>query len=414
MSAKGWPISARSASLQTIEIALADYKPHPRNPNTHPGPQLDALGDSLDQFEQVKNIVVWRGHYIAGHGLAAAATRRGLKTLAAVDVSEWDEGRAVSFMLADNRLSDMAIMDETALTDLLASIDEPLEIPGFDEDFLKSLDFGDDEPKDAPPQIDRAAELQAEWGTALGQVWRLGAHRLAVGDCTDRGVVEAVMEGDRARYGMHDPPYGINVVGISADSGGDKPFGKETGSIGFHGVVKTNAYRPIRGDDKPFDPTQLLPHAKDNILWGANYYADKLEPKKGWIVWDKKGREDWRDNFSDCELAWSSLPIVTKIFRHTWMGMVQEGKREKRIHPTQKPVQLFVKIMGEVFKEDGIIIDFYLGSGTTLIACENLGRRCRGIEIDPGYAAVTLQRYLDATGERGELVDNIIEATPNR
>ncbi len=212
------------------------------------------------------------------------------------------------------------------------------------------------------------------------------------------------MRDERARYGMHDPPYGINVVGVSATIGGDKPFGKETGSIGFHGVVKTNVYRPIEGDDKPFDPTQLLPHAKDNILWGANYYADKLEPKKGWIVWDKKGREDWRDNFSDCELAWSSLPIVTRIFRHTWMGMVQEGQREKRVHPTQKPVQLFVKIMGEVFKEDGVIIDFYLGSGTTLIAAHQLNRVCYGIELDPSYVSVCLQRYLDLTGDQPHLL----------
>jgi site-specific DNA-methyltransferase (adenine-specific) len=257
------------------------------------------------------------------------------------------------------------------------------------------------------PQVDRAEELRQEWGTELGQLWAMGEHRLIVGDCTDKGVVERVMGGEKARYGMHDPPYGINVVGVSAAIGGDKPFGKQTGTISFHNTVKTNEYRPIVGDDKLFDPSLILDYAQDNVLWGANYYADKLKPKKGWIVWDKKGREDWRDNFSDCELAWTSLPIVTKIFRHTWMGMVQEGQREKRIHPTQKPVQLFVKIMSEIFKDDGIIIDFYLGSGTTLIACENLNRRCRGIEIDPGYAAVTLQRFLDHTGVKPELIPNL-------
>ena len=138
------------------------------------------------------------------------------------------------------------------------------------------------------------------------------------------------------------------------------------------------------------------------VLWGANYYADKLPPMKGWIVWDKKGREDWRDTFSDCELAWTNLPIVTRIIRHTWMGMVQEGEREKRYHPTQKPAPLFAKVLG-LFDEDGIVIDYYLGVGTTLVACEQTGRIGYGMEIEPKYCSVTLER-LQGMGLEARLV----------
>lgn len=294
---------------------------------------------------------------------------------------------------------------EVVMADIEAGFDfEAIDVRLPDlGDMLGDKTFGRNgsEGEDTEPQIDRAEELRQQWGVELGQLWQLGEHRLICGDCTDKAVVERVMGGEVARYGMHDPPYGINVV-VASDSGGDKPFG--SGTIGFHGVVKTNAYKPVVNDDKPFDPCDILQASQDSILWGANYYADKLPPQKGWVVWDKKGREDWRDNFSDCELAWTSLPIVTRIFRHTWMGMVQEGEREVRVHPTQKPVALFSKMMGQLFVEEGVIIDFYLGSGTTLIACENLHRRCRAIEVDPGYVAVTLQRWADHTGKTPELL----------
>ncbi len=254
------------------------------------------------------------------------------------------------------------------------------------------------EPADAEPQIDRADELREKWGVELGQMWRLPSrvegqeHRLICGDCTDEAVVERVMGGEVARYGIHDVPYGIDVVGISASAIG-----------GANIVVKVNNYSPIVGDNEKYNPSYILSIAKDNILWGANYYADLLPVCKGWIVWDKKGRE-WDDNFSDCELAWSSLPIVTKIFRHVWMGMVQEGEREERVHPTQKPSELYRKIIEYCFKDDGVIIDFYAGSSPTIIAAENLSRQCRAVEISPAYVAVSLQRYVDAFGIQPELL----------
>jgi len=246
---------------------------------------------------------------------------------------------------------------------------------------------------DAEPQIDRAEELNRKWQVKTGDLWRIGEHRLLCGDSTRREDVERAMGGEKARYGMFDPPYGINVVnGRAAAIGGTKGFG----NIGFDGAVKVNRYAPVIGDDKPLDPSALIVFVPDCVLWGANYYADKLPPKKGWIVWDKKGREDWRDNFSDCELAWTPFETVTRIYRHTWMGMVQEGKREARIHPTQKLAALYQRIMADLFTDDGLIVDFYCGSGQTLVACQNLIRRCRAIEISPAYCAVILQRMADA------------------
>lgn len=241
----------------------------------------------------------------------------------------------------------------------------------------------------------RANVLAEEWQTAVGQIWQMGAHRLVIGDCTDPDVLDVLLEGRQPKYGIHDPPYGIDVVSAT-DSGGAKGFGK----IGFTGVVPVNQYAPVVGDNEPFDPAHLLGASEHTILWGANYYADKLPPMKGWLVWDKKGREDWRDNFSDCELAWSNLKTVTRIYRHTWMGMVQEGQRETRYHPTQKPALLYEKIIEDLCEEEGLVVDFYAGSGPTVIACERLGRPCAVTEITREYAAVILHRWATLTGKR--------------
>ena len=233
-------------------------------------------------------------------------------------------------------------------------------------------------------------EVPEEATTQLGDLWVLGDHRVICGDATSVDDVEKLMAGEVARYGLHDPPYGINVVGLN-------------GTIGGGGIASPNIYDPIRGDDTPFNPSHLFALSESLVLWGANYYSDKLPSQKGWIVWDKKGRESWAENFSDCELAWSNLPIVTKIIRHTWLGMVQEGEREARVHPTQKPSEMLAKIIAEFFVDDGIILDCYLGSGATLIAAEKQKRRCFGLEIEPKYVDVIVKRWEDYTGKTAVL-----------
>jgi ParB-like chromosome segregation protein Spo0J len=120
-------------------VTLADLEPHPDNPNTHPEKQINALGDSLNEFDQVKNVVIWRGMMLAGHAVREAAMKSGRLTLDAVDVSHWDEQKAKAFMLADIRLPDMGVYDEAAMAEVLRAIDEPLDIPGFDEDFLARM-----------------------------------------------------------------------------------------------------------------------------------------------------------------------------------------------------------------------------------------------------------------------------------
>jgi len=120
-------------------VDLDELKDHPGNPNKHPQNQIEELINSLDRFDQVRNVVVWQGFILAGHGLVMAARNAGRQSLQAVDVSEWDEEKAVSFMLADNQLTNMSFIDDEIMLETLRMINEPLDIPGFDEDFLAGL-----------------------------------------------------------------------------------------------------------------------------------------------------------------------------------------------------------------------------------------------------------------------------------
>ncbi|MCA9368469.1 site-specific DNA-methyltransferase [Candidatus Kaiserbacteria bacterium] len=176
-----------------------------------------------------------------------------------------------------------------------------------------------------------------------------------------------------------DPPYGI---GYSHGGGGGK-LAKST----------TLAKMPIHGDDKPFNPTPWI--SQPSILWGGNHFADSLPATQSWLTWDKRCA-DYSNDQADCELAWTNLGFPCRMFRHVWNGMLR-GPESKtpRVHPTQKPVALMEWCLG--FLPDAeTILDPFLGSGTTLVACAKLGRRGIGIELDPDYFEIACKRVEEA------------------
>ena len=200
------------------------------------------------------------------------------------------------------------------------------------------------------------------------------------------------MGGERAVV-ISDPPYGVAVV--------------QNNSVGGRNLARVGFYHPVIGDDsieaaKRFYAVCLELGLNDIILWGGNYFSEFLPSKAGWIVWDKRG-DIPSNNFADCELAWTSRDAPARVYKQVWMGMVKERESGKRVHPTQKPVELIQFCIG--LFDAPIVFDGFLGSGTTTIAAENLSRQCRACEISAPYVSVALQRYLDAFGIRAELVE---------
>ena len=209
--------------------------------------------------------------------------------------------------------------------------------------------------------------------------------KLYQGDCLeymrgmDAGSVDAVIT---------DPPYGIGVKTNYKT--------RKRSSL-----AECNDFRQIVGDDIPFDPTPFLDFPIV-VLFGANYYANKLPVSGGWVVWDKldglESKRDWgfNDN-SDCELLWTNKGNAARIIKHRWMGAMKGSENnERRIHPTQKPIALMVELLRHYTNPGDTIFDPFMGSGTTGVAAVQLGRNFIGCEIDPDYFAIAEKRIKDA------------------
>lgn len=187
---------------------------------------------------------------------------------------------------------------------------------------------------------------------------------------------------------LTDPPYGIGERTTRASNGRGKAV---AGGFRF---VESRDWLPVFGDDEPFDPTHLLPYPKI-ILWGANHYCDKLPGSSHWLIWDKR-EETASDDNADCEIAWSNLKGPARIHRQLWRGICRRGAENVAAgwsicHPTQKPIALMKWCIGQA-KTDGLICDPYLGSGTTLRAAKDLGRKAIGIEIHEPYCEIAAKR----------------------
>ena len=173
-----------------------------------------------------------------------------------------------------------------------------------------------------------------------------------------------------------DPPYGIS----------HKTDYKSRGRERLR-TAHCNDYPPVQGDDGPFDPKSWI--KKPCCLFGGNYFADKLPTTSGWIVWDKR-RPDNLDQ-ATVELAWTNFVKGARIFRYLWHGCMRASK-EKLFHPTQKPVALMLWILKLRWTPLGIVLDPYMGSGSTLVAAKQLGRAAVGIEIEEKYCEIAAKR----------------------
>lgn len=178
---------------------------------------------------------------------------------------------------------------------------------------------------------------------------------------------------------LTDPPYGVSLN-----------TGYRTAKRGP--LAGATDYPAIEGDHEPFDPSHVLGFP-NLVLWGVNYYADRLPAYGQWLIWDKRDGVAFNDQ-ADCELAWTrgTTGTVPRLFVHRWNGMLKASERnEQRLHPTQKQVALMKWCLG-FYPEAKVILDPYMGSGTTLRAAKDLGRKAIGIEYEATYCEIAARR----------------------
>lgn len=393
--------------LEIIYLSAADLVKLPGNPRRDVDPKaIERLAKLIKAHGFQNPLQVFRENgkhtIIAGNHRFDAGLSLGMKEFPCI-IYEGDKKAALARAISDNASNAWTEWDMPLLKDLILFVDDgsfDMDLIGFNSHELELMMTAEfqGEPVDAEPQIDRAEELNKTWKVKPGDLFQIGDHRLLVGDSTKAEDVARVMGGEKADMVFTDPPYGMNLDTDYKNWGAEKGHSKGIG--GNDRRVLTHP--KVIGDDQEFDPSfifNFFNYCKEMFLFGADYYCQKIPSGGSWIVWDKTGGNESLDKTgfnSKFELCWSKSPHRREIVRATWMGVVGMVKKDdvERMHPTQKSVKVCSKIISNI-KAD-IIVDLFLGSGTTMVACQNLNRKCRGIEISPDYCAVILQRMTDA------------------
>jgi hypothetical protein len=373
-------------------LRIADLKAHPKNYNVHPPEQLDQLVKSVRRHGPYRNAVVSAdGYILAGHGILQAARAEGYTDWPCeVRPYSHDAPDALNLLLTDNEIGNPANPSgpepDTALLAALAQqVSEAtgLDGTGMDDARLAEL-LAAVEPK--PPLEDPGpGDPPPDPVTRPGDVWLCGAHRVVCGDSTD-----AAIWPERVSLVLADPPYGMRLDTDYTKMPNDK--------------VKSRSYDPVVGDDEDFDFVPYSALASKEQLWfGADYYCQQLPSGGSWLVWDKRVEANDDALGSGFELCWSKQPHRRRMLRHNWCGYTAHDPGESRTHPTQKPIRLIAELVENHSKGGDVVFDPFLGSGTTLVACEQTGRRCYGVEIEPRYVDVAVLRWQRAVRKRAIL-----------
>ena len=370
-------------------MKIDELKFDDKNFNKHTEYGMSLLEKSLRENGAGRSILIDKdNNIIAGNGIVESAGQIGLDKVKVVETTG-DEIIAVKrtdISLNSKQGRKMALADNsTARADL--EWDEENLKSEFDEEELKDwgvdLDWQEETEvtEDEAPEVNENEPADSE----LGKVYQLGNHRLMCGDSTDAGSVAILMNGQKADMVFTDPPYGIDIVSDEGKVGAD------------FGVAKKGQYSKVIADDTTETAEKsykiLKNYADKLILWGGNYFVDFLDFSDGWLIWDKRGDSGIRNTFADGEMAWCSFHTPLRIYKQIWNGMIREGEHEKRVHPTQKPIKMLGEILKDFTKDSEIVLDVFGGSGSTLIACEQLGRKCYMMELDPKYCDVIRKRY---------------------
>jgi DNA modification methylase len=384
----------KANAIELVEVSKC--VPNKQNRNKHPQEQIERLADII-KYQGFRNPLIISnrsGLVVAGHGRLLAAKFLNMTHVPVIYQDFESEEQEYAAQVSDNAIASWAELDLSAI-----NVDLPNLGPDFDINMLGIKDFVL-EPADkyADKDADECPELRAT-SVVPGDLFSLGNHRLMCGDSTDKEAVERLMNGEKADMVFTDPPYGMNL------DTGERGMGNSKSTIGGR---KLKQYSAVIGDSEEFDPTHLLTICDDIFLWGADYYHDKIPKKGSWVVWDKTGGHDSLDKAgfgSNFELCWSKQPHKRDIARITYKGVAgMKPEDGKRVHPTQKPVGLAKWFFERWGKDAKLIVDLYLGSGSTLIACEKTNRKCYGMELDPQYCQVIIDRWEKFTEQKAEKI----------
>ena len=390
--------------LQVEYVDISTIKPYKGNAKEHPKEQIEQIKKSMQEFGVKDPIGIWHNEIVEGHGRYLALKELGETQVPVIRLDDLTDEQRKAYTLIHNQLTMNTGFDVEALEAELASISD-IDMSEYGFDIEKELGGGtgqveEDDFDEEPPE---------EPISKLGDIYQLGEHRLMCGDSTNPEHVAKLMDGAKADMVFTDPPYGMRLDTDYSSMVNRLDFAKEKN------VKSGKKYDAVIGDNQDFKPelietvTNNFNYCKEMFLWGADYYAELLKEKnKGsWFVWDKRLDDNADKMYGSCfELCWSKNKHKRDIARIKWAGIfgTEQEFDHKRHHPTQKPINLAMWFLERYSKTDNVIVDLYGGSGSTLIACEQLKRKCYMMELDPKYVDVIIKRWEEYTGKKAEKI----------
>jgi site-specific DNA-methyltransferase (adenine-specific) len=392
----------KNNELKIEYIPIDELKEYENNAKLHPQEQIEQIKNSIKEFGMNDPIGIWKDNIIIeGHGRLMACKELGMTEVPIIRLDNLTDEQRKAYTLVHNQTTMNTGFDLDILQEELANIDLDMSEFGFDIelDDIEEQEIVEDE----VPEVDEEPKAQ------YGDIYQLGNHRLMCGDSTSEEDVSKLMNGVKADMVLSDPPYGMNLdTDFSTIKGSMKSLGRKNHTEG-------NKYEKVIGDNEDFKPELIttffanFDYVKEMFLFGADYFAELLPDKnKGsWLVWDKRKESQADAIGSEFELIWSRNKHKRRMLRHDWFGFLSSengADARNRVHPTQKPVTLLTDIINQWGKEANAIVDLFGGSGSTLIACEQLSRKCYMCELDPHYIDVIIDRWETLTGKKAVLL----------
>lgn len=385
--------------MNIIEKPINEVIPYEKNPRINDN-AVPAVMKSIEEFGfKVPIVIDKNGTIVTGHTRLKAAKKLGMKTVPCIVADDLTPEQIKAFRLADNKVAEAAEWD----MELLAE-----ELDGIVDIDMSDFNFGDitDSPssEDMVEDDDENIELPSEPKTRLGDLWTIGRHKLMCGDATSGDVLKRLVGGDKVDMYLTDPPYNVAYEGKTEDKLTIQNDSMEDSAFYQFLVDSFVAADSVMNEGAAF----YIWHADSE---GYNFRgacrAVEWELREC-LIWNKNtmvlGRQDYQWKHEPCLYGWKGGAA------HNWYGdrkqttVIDMNKPNRNAeHPTMKPVQLFAYLMENSSKPGDIVLDSFCGSGTTLIACEQMNRAARVLELDPKYCDVIVERYINLVGSFDEV-----------
>jgi len=414
--------------LRAIDVNISELSPAPDHARRHPAAQIRDLARSIETFGFNAPVVIDdRNRLLAGHARVEAVKRLGWDSVPAVRIADLTEAEKRAYVLADNRLAERATWDEALLAENFQildglDVDFELESTGFETTEIdRLLGF---EIVDETARAEETIEISTDPPVSrAGDIWRLGEHTVLCGDARDAAAYTILMGEDRARMVLTDPPYNVSArhigrtaaarhgdfiaaagelddadfVAFLADAFACMRAASCDGALAYIFMDWRHAWHALDAGRRVFDELKnIVVWNKSNGGMGSLYRS-----KHELVLVFKAGRAPHVNNIQLGRNGRHRTNVWEYAGANSLRGAVEDATRAESLalHPTVKPVALLADAILDVSRRDEIVLDTFLGSGSTLIACERVGRRCRGIELDPRYLDAAIRRWSKYTGE---------------